>query len=103
MSKSTIEYWLEDENIETTSFSAKPVIGEIIHINNKMDSEWYDARFPNRKLFRPGVSGDFQVISVKRYISTFDITIDETINNKTYSLPGQDIREVFEVFVKKVK
>ena len=97
---SQITYWYNDSDILTIETHSVPKMGEQIHIDTMMDSDWYDARFPNRKLFREGVRGNFIVSNIKRYYKTYDYTHIENIGDREYELPVQKIVEEFEVTLK---
>lgn len=96
---SRIQYWIKteetDECILTFNTVKVPEIGEEIYINTEMSESWYDARFPNRKLFRKGHRGDFKIVHVKRYYSV----VDTTYKDGNYEFPTQDVYETFEVFL----
>jgi hypothetical protein len=96
--KSQISYWYEDECILTVPTHSVPGIGEQIHFNTKMDEHWYEARFPNKKLFREGIRGTFVVTHIKRYYKNYDYVIKEG----NYELPAQKTVEEFEVHLEKL-
>jgi hypothetical protein len=68
-----------------------------------MDEQWYDARFPNRKLYREGIRGTFSVAQVKRYYKCYDSVFTQKTEKGDYDLPTQRTVEEFEVWLEKVK
>lgn len=94
---SEITYWLDGDNILTVPTVDVPKKGEKIHFDTKMDEDWHDARFPNRKLFREGVRGSFIVSDVRRYYKNYDYVHKEMIRETAYELPAQRTVETFEV------
>jgi len=104
--KSEVRYWLKDDQDESQIISAgtmvPPVVGEIIHINTKMDKDWYDARWKKSQhnFFKPGVCGDFKVVSVKRYLKTFYFELERDVEAGKLGMPMSRTVEEFEVFIK---
>jgi hypothetical protein len=94
---SEITYWLDGDNILTVPTTEVPKMGEKIHIDTRMDEDWHDARFPNRKLFNKGVRGNFVVSDVRRYYKSYDYVHKETFRETAYELPAQRTVETFEV------
>lgn len=100
--KSEISYWCENENILTVPCVSPPVLGELIHINTLMDESWYEANFPNKKLFKKGVRHYYEVQEIRRSYSSFDFVSEHKLPNNTYNFPSQKIIETFEVQLKKI-
>ena len=96
---SQITYWCDESDILTIETHSVPIIGEEIHIDTRMCNEWYNARFPNRKLFRHGIRGNYIVTNIKRYYKTYDYVLESKMGDKEYELPAQRIVEEFEVTV----
>lgn len=101
-----VTYWTvingEEDNILTVKTTVVPKVGEEIHINTHMDKEWYDTNFPNSKLYRQGVRGNFIVTKVKRYYTNHDYVSEQIIGESTYKLPAQQTIEEFEVFIDQI-
>lgn len=102
--RSEISYWFNDEEVLNVPTSKVPEIGELFYMNTRMDPEWHDAHFKNRKLFREGVRGEFIVKDVKRFYKAYDYKGEmklpgssDTSGETTYVLPMQRVVETFEV------
>lgn len=95
--KSQISYWYEDECILTVPTHSVPHVGEQIHIDTRMDEDWHDTRFPNRKLFHKGIRSTFVVTHIKRYYKNYDYVLEEG----DYRFPAQKAVEEFETFLEK--
>ena len=129
--KSEISYWLiqsgEDKGLAikllTTNTIKVPKVGEILHINTKIDKNWLDIRFKDlsetqrRALIRDEdtqISSDFSVVSVKRWLKTslvpikaseiFSIDVLSGSNTSGISpeIPAEIVSENFEVFLEPV-
>ena len=102
-----IDYWLkqdgEERDILTTDCHKVPDVGEVIHLDTRSDRNWHMLNFNTDRFWQEGVSGYFEVVSVKRFIRCFDTTVDDKIKDKTYRLPSKQIVEIFEVFLKPVE
>lgn len=95
--KSQISYWYENDCILTVPTHSTPHIGEQIHIDTIMDGDWYDKRFPNRKLFSEGIRGTFVVTHIKRYYKNYDYVLEDG----GYKFPAQKTVEEFEISLEK--
>jgi hypothetical protein len=95
--RSELSYWYNEDNILTMPCVVPPTVGEIVHIDTKMNPDWYDARWDDRKFFREGVCGYFKVKSVKRFYRSYDITAKDELGGKEYVFPGQRHVEIFEI------
>ena len=98
-----IDYWLEGE-VEVEVLLADcykvPELGEVIHIDTLGDKEWHLSQFKTDRFFNEGLSGNFEVTSVKRFIRTFDVIVEEKTEKGTFKLPSKKVVETFEVFLK---
>lgn len=98
-STSEVNYWLENQELLSAGTMVPPKVGEIIHIDTKMDKEWYDIRYKKSRVdsFNEGVSAYFKVISVKRYLRKHYFEVEN------FNVPFSKTTEVFEVFLEEVK
>ena len=102
--QSEVNYWLKGENGEndkqliSAGTMVPPSIGEIVHIETRMDKDWYDARYKKFKknFFREGVTGFFKVISIKRWLEEHHYEVENCC------VPFSRTTENFEVYVERV-